>query len=60
VLAEVRGLQQGFDSLRQDFRDHRAATKVRKIDYSAVEVTRSNSHQALLPMDAGLWSTVLP
>jgi hypothetical protein len=45
VLAEVRVRQQGFDGLRQDFRDHRAATKVRKIDYWAVEVTsRRNSH----------------
>jgi hypothetical protein len=35
VLAEVRVLQQGFDGLRQDFRDHRAATKVRRIDCSA-------------------------
>jgi hypothetical protein len=47
VLAAVRVLQRGFDGLRQDFRDHRAATKLRKIDCSTVEVpSRRNSHQA--------------
>jgi hypothetical protein len=62
VLAEVRVLQQGFDGLHQDFRDHRAAIKVRKIDTtrrskSPRDVTRTGP---LCLGDAGLWPAVLP